>query len=1190
LRLETKQNSCISHAAGIEQRSIIQATQPTDPGPMRIPDLRHAFGLLALITFLSGTASAQVLPFTYITTEREINPLPSAEVHRVIQDSSGVIWIGVYSSGLAMYDGTALDLLSTDDGLRDLLIWDVLEDAGGRLWVASNAGLVMSEQSVRSLGPGDTVQFTDQWGDIPLADVAVRMNNISAAPDGSVWVGTGSDGLIRYQSARADTLLYPDQDGFMPSVQAVLATADRTYISLSDRRIIIADSSGARRVTFAQDEMPEANVNLLYSAPDGTIYAGSAAGELFEIRDTGLRHVGGPYGSNISSVLLRRDGSMWIGTQGSGLVIRQGGSERVLTRENGLLSETIHHIFEDAEGSIWLSQTGGIARLRPNFAAFENYTARSFRGETPVLPAAAINAVLPLNNAPCTILAATAEAGVACIRSDGSSTQISESLGLASDWVNALALADDGAAWAGTLRGISRIRLTGSGMTPETFGGASILAIRRIEHRIGPSGQLQTLTWFPAYQTVYAYGPSGWLILRDAAGLPATVYQSVDIAPDGHLLIGTRDRGLFRSTHPATIEWLESLQTQSSALSRSGAGAIGREVLDLAFEPLLIDGELPSQQIDAIMRVEELLWLATPRGIAVVGGDYRLMEVIDRTAGLPADNVISMARDERRGSIWAGTNRGLAEIDVETRTTRRVVTQQDGLVNNEGWFLGSVALDDLGNVLYGTANGVSRYLPAKDVRDIPPTRVRIRQASVTSARGRSNEALFEYAALSFFDEKQTVFRTRILGYDASWSAPTADTRLRYTNLPAWLFPRTYTFEVIAAGADGAWTSEPARYQFRIAPPWWLAWWAFAIYAVVLAVGVIAVHNIQHSRTVRREREKAQLREAELRAETANARSEAAEAQSRALLAENERKAIELQKARELERAYYDLKAAQSRLVQAEKMASLGRLAAGIAHEIKNPLNFINNFAALSKDLVSELREILDNAETLSPEELDEEVNALLTDLETNSEKVMEHGKRADGIVRGMLMHSRGSETQAISVDINSFVDEYMNLAYHGMRAQHPDFNTAIEREFDPSSPSVPVAPQEVGRVIINLLNNAFYAVREKERVTPGYSPVVRVETISTDDGVSIKVRDNGPGIPAHIREKIFEPFFTTKPTGEGTGLGLSLSYDIITQGHGGQLTVDSRQGDFTEFVIELPFTNGRADQAPARGEASVDLG
>jgi len=276
-----------------------------------------------------------------------------------------------------------------------------------------------------------------------------------------------------------------------------------------------------------------------------------------------------------------------------------------------------------------------------------------------------------------------------------------------------------------------------------------------------------------------------------------------------------------------------------------------------------------------------------------------------------------------------------------------------------------------------------------------------------------------------------------------------------------------------------------------------------------------------------------------------------------------------------EGALGELRTAQASLIQAEKMASLGQLTAGIAHEIKNPLNFVNNFAALSNELLDELKVVaapgLEALEATARAEVDETM-ALLSG---NLEKIAEHGRRADNIVKSMLEHSRGVSGERREVDLNALVEESLNLAYHGARAQDQSFNITLERAFDPALRPIELVPQDMTRVFLNLFGNGFYAANKRAQAARNggggaFRPVLTVATREDGGAVEVRVRDNGTGIPAAIRDKLFQPFFTTKPTGEGTGLGLSISYDIVTQQHGGTIAVASEEGAFTEFTIRLP--------------------
>jgi signal transduction histidine kinase len=245
------------------------------------------------------------------------------------------------------------------------------------------------------------------------------------------------------------------------------------------------------------------------------------------------------------------------------------------------------------------------------------------------------------------------------------------------------------------------------------------------------------------------------------------------------------------------------------------------------------------------------------------------------------------------------------------------------------------------------------------------------------------------------------------------------------------------------------------------------------------------------------------------------------------------------------------------------MASLGELTAGIAHEIQNPLNFVNNFSEVNKELLADMNEEIKKGNI-------EEVKAIAKDITENEEKIIHHGKRADSIVKGMLQHSRTSTGKKEPIDINAVCDEYLRLAYHGFRAKDKNFNADIKTDFDITIRKINIIPQEIGRVILNLINNAFYAVSERQKTESlGYQPTITVSTRKLQDKIQISVRDNGNGIPDSIKEKIFQPFFTTKPTGQGTGLGLSLAYDII-KAHGGEIKVETKEGEGSQFIIQLP--------------------
>jgi two-component system, NtrC family, sensor kinase len=300
---------------------------------------------------------------------------------------------------------------------------------------------------------------------------------------------------------------------------------------------------------------------------------------------------------------------------------------------------------------------------------------------------------------------------------------------------------------------------------------------------------------------------------------------------------------------------------------------------------------------------------------------------------------------------------------------------------------------------------------------------------------------------------------------------------------------------------------------------------------LLVTAIFAIYSMQKQRIIRMERQKTQMKE--------------------------------IAQAKEIEKAYHELRSTQAQLIQQEKMASLGELTAGIAHEIQNPLNFVNNFSEVSNELVDEMNNELNKGDI-------EEAKVIAGDIKQNLEKINRHGKRADAIVKGMLQHSRSSSGVKEPTDINAIADEYLRLAYYGLQAKDNNFNATVQTDFDENIGSINIVPQDIGRVILNLITNAFYAITEKKKLLgDAYVPTVLVSTKKIANKIEIKVKDNGNGIPQKLIDKIFQPFFTTKPTGQGTGLGLSFSYDIIIA-HGGQITVESKEGEGSVFCIALP--------------------
>ena len=341
-------------------------------------------------------------------------------------------------------------------------------------------------------------------------------------------------------------------------------------------------------------------------------------------------------------------------------------------------------------------------------------------------------------------------------------------------------------------------------------------------------------------------------------------------------------------------------------------------------------------------------------------------------------------------------------------------------------------------------------------------------------------------------------------------------------------PGKYIFKVKAISAAGL--AAEKDIAVIISSPWWETWW-FRVLSVIAMV--IVIYSIIRER-------------------------------SRKLKAENvrlEQKVTE--RTQQLQQSINDLKSTQAQLIQSEKMASLGELTAGVAHEIQNPLNFVNNFSEVNKELIDEMQKEMDKGNF-------EEVKTISNTIKNNEEKIISHGKRADAIVKSMLQHSRSSTGKKEPTDINALADEYLRLTYYGLRAKDKSFNAKFETEFDTSIGKINIISQDFGRALLNLFNNSFYEVNEKaKQQINGYEPTIAVSTKKVKGLIELTVKDNGNGIPQKILDKIFQPFFTTKPTGQGTGLGLSLAYDII-KAHGGDIKVETKEGEGSEFRIYLP--------------------
>lgn len=543
-----------------------------------------------------------------------------------------------------------------------------------------------------------------------------------------------------------------------------------------------------------------------------------------------------------------------------------------------------------------------------------------------------------------------------------------------------------------------------------------------------------------------------------------------------------------------------------------------------------------------------MIWLATNEGINKLDPATDIFTRYSETDGLPT-NLTEAILEGDKGEMWIATQNGLSQMvtnEALGKVTFINYNSTDGLGGDAFLALTATKAAD-GRFYFGGDHGLTTFRKVA-ANNIPPELVfsnllisnksvsEMGEESPLSATLQNTEHLilsfsqnnlsFEFVALHFANPLKNQYAHFLKGYDEDWIYDNRNFA-SYTNLD----PGEYEFIIRASNAYGIWNEAGKSIKITIMHPWWRTWWAYSIYGIILIISVFTVDRVQRQRLIHKERQIAREKE--------------------------------MKQAKEIEKAYNELKATQSQLIQSEKMASLGELTAGIAHEIQNPLNFVNNFAEVNQELLSELLEEIDK-ENYS------EVKNIAGDLVENEKKITYHGKRADSIVKGMLQHSRSSNGQKEPTDINALADEYLRLSYHGLRAKDKSFNADFKTDFKSDLPKIAVVPQDIGRVLLNLINNAFYVVDKKAKEgLNGYKPLVVVRTEKDGGKVKITVYDNGPGIPEDIKDKIFQPFFTTKPTGQGTGLGLSLSYDIV-KAHGGEIKISSVNGEGSEFVIQIP--------------------
>jgi signal transduction histidine kinase/ligand-binding sensor domain-containing protein len=638
---------------------------------------------------------------------------------------------------------------------------------------------------------------------------------------------------------------------------------------------------------------------------------------------------------------------------------------------------------------------------------------------------------------------------------------------------------------------------------------------------------------------------------------------------DGNIWIGTRDKGLssfnkknkkftsypfiYNNGNITANNVLDDATVHSVVFDRDGIVWIGTNRGSLnkfdtkkgKFTSYLNRKEGFYCITDIFEDSHKRLWAGSYlSGLFLVNKKSGFIKHFTENEGL-ASNDVRGINEDKSGNIWLATSLGLSKLNPENnQITNYKSINGLAVARTLGIYKSSTGIFHLainnGLIPFDPNNIVENKVPPQVViesvtsyytdnkNNNRDTTILVNGKKQLSFKYNENKISFQYVALHFSNPSLNQYAFQLEGYDTDWIPAGTQRSVTYTNLS----PGKYTFKVKAANSDGIWNKVGDNFSFTISPPWWKTWWAYVLYLAVF-ISLLRAYIVFRARNLKRENI---LLEEKVTSRT-----------------------------NQLTKSIEDLKITQNQLIQSEKMASLGELTAGIAHEIQNPLNFVNNFSEVSSELLDEMNEEIDKGDF-------EEVKNIANDIKNNLEKINFHGKRADSIVKGMLQHSRIGNNVKESTNINKLADEYLRLAYHGLRAKDKSFNADLVTDFDPSLPKINVLAQEIGRVLLNLFTNAFYATHQKQKKSnETYKPMVSVKTTLKNDGIEITVKDNGIGIPEAIKDKIMQPFFTTKPSGEGTGLGLSLSYDIVVKAHGGIITIDSQENEYTVFTILLPL-------------------
>lgn len=1099
-----------------------------------------------------GTNGGGVSRFdgTTFSTFTTIQGLGGNAVRSIIEDQNGNLWFAIVGGGISKYDGNQFTTFSFEEGLSDDYVFSIIEDQKGILWVGTSEG---------GLGRFDGESFTM----LTTADGLPNDFVLSILEDkaGNLWLGTVGGGISRYDGKTFTS--FGEEDGLASNrIRSLFEDLEgNLWIGTLGGGVSKFDGTTFSNYTI-QDGLGGVIVRQIIQDKAGDLWFATNGG-LSQLRDgqfNTFRVDQGLANNNILSIVEDGNGKLWIGTDGGGVSRYDGRGFSSLSSQQGLAGNIILSAEEDTQGNLWFGTvTGGVSKF--NGSSFTNFSTAQGIADDLILSI--------LEDSRGYLWFGTGGEGVSRYdgnllpKGQGSFTNYTTEQGLAGNDVYSIIEDKNGNLWMGTDGGGVSL-FDGEKFTNYTteqgLAGDAILGIAEDQ-----KGRV----WFAAIDGgLSMYDGSSFTNFTTDQGLIDNSVQRVKIDSKGHLWIGTQHGLSFISEK--NIDRLLDFANQSET--------------DKPFDRPLIqnfsptDG-LPNEVIQQIVELSpEKMAIGTNLGIVLFDSPGETLLSLDSLSGIEIYNSLNgfPVKDltdgqngmflDSKGRLWAGTGstkNALVKMDysallknskapsiyikgIEINETQiswhTLEKEKQGEGQSEGQVLKTQLAEEaltFGRSLNTTErqtlrdrfdkisfDGIQPFLPVPQNLVLPYKNNQVNINFSTNELAKAN--LIEY-------------RYYMEGYDQDWSPIIKKSSATFGNIQEG----EYTFNVIAryTGPSTAlaneWT-QPVTYSFSILPPWYRSWWAYLFYGFLFISLIYPIERYQRKQVIKREQEKARERELE--------------------------QAREIEKAyTELEASHENLKATQSQLIQSEKMASLGELTAGIAHEIQNPLNFVNNFSEVSGELMDEMREEIEKGGQ-------EEVLLLAQEIKDNLLRISSHGRRADSIVKAMLQHSRTGSGQKELTDINALSDECLRLSYHAIRSKDTDFRGEYELDLDPNLPKIIVIPQDIGKVFLNVTNNAFFSINEKgKKEGENFKPLVKIKTRKVNRGVEVLILDNGGGIPKQVKEKIFQPFFTTKPTGKGTGLGLSLSYDII-KAHGGQIKLKTpKKDDFTTiFSIFLP--------------------